>query len=196
MNLHDTLFPETRAALLGLCLLNPNRRFFLREIIRRLGSGRSTVQSEVQRLTETGILTSHREGRRLYYQANQESPVYPSLQELLQITIGPVGRIRVVLAPLEQRIDLAFVYGSMARYQATDASDIDLMLIGDIGFGEVCDLLSPAEKQLEREINPSVYPAHEFREKNSKGNSFLRTVRQQPKLFVIGCTKDLDHLDP
>jgi hypothetical protein len=36
----------------------------------------SSLQREPQDLTDAGILKSHRQGRMVYYQANQDSPLY------------------------------------------------------------------------------------------------------------------------
>jgi predicted nucleotidyltransferase len=61
------------------------------------------------------------------------------------------------LAPLFERIRLAFVYGSMPRGDEDASSDVDLMVIGEVSFADVVSALSDSESKLGREINPTVY---------------------------------------
>ena len=88
------------------------------------------------------------------------------------------------LDPLRRKINLAFVYGSVARSTETEQSDIDLMVVGRVDFGTVVSKLSEAQKTLSREINPTVYSVKAFRDK-LQGN-FLKTVLSERKLFIIG----------
>jgi predicted nucleotidyltransferase len=85
---------------------------------------------------------------------------------------------------LRKKINLAFVYGSVARSGETESSDVDLMVVGKVDFSAVVEKLADAQKILNREINPTVYSVKEFRGK-VRGN-FLKTVLADKKLFIIG----------
>jgi predicted nucleotidyltransferase len=63
---------------------------------------------------------------------------------------------------LAPEIQIAFVYGSVARQQERANSDVDLMVVGNAPFGEVVSALGPAQKTLGREINPTVFAATSF----------------------------------
>jgi predicted nucleotidyltransferase len=96
------------------------------------------------------------------------------------------------LAPLQNKINLAFVYGSVARSRETESSDVDLMVVGHVDFGDVVENLAGAQKILNREINPTVYSVKEFRKKVRE--NFLKTVLSDKKLFIIGDEDDLREL--
>jgi predicted nucleotidyltransferase len=96
------------------------------------------------------------------------------------------------LRPLEDRINVAFVYGSVARSRETEHSDVDLMVVGKVDFDEVVERLGDAERVLNREINPTVYSIREFIKK-LRGN-FLKNVVLEKKLFIIGDKDDLSDL--
>lgn len=98
------------------------------------------------------------------------------------------------LAPLGNKINVAFVYGSIARLRETPESDIDLMVIGKVDFSSVVATLSEAQKILNREINPTVYSVREFLTK--MGGTFLTTILAGRKLFIIGDENDLRELGP
>ena len=93
------------------------------------------------------------------------------------------------LDPLRQRINRAFVYGSIARSRETESSNVDLMIVGTVDFDEVVASLAGAEKTLNREVNPTVYASREFGKK-VRGN-FLKSVLVDKKLFIIGDEVDL-----
>jgi len=191
MQLHEALFSKTRCAVLALFLLNPNRRFFVREVVARLGFGHGTVQKELERLTKAGVLSSWRDGMHRFYQANTECAVYEDLKRVLDLTVGPVGRLREALRPLQGDITVAFIYGSVAQDAAVDDSDVDLMVVGTTTLDALVRVLRPVEEALGREVNPSVYPAVEFKERLAGGNPFLKNVMDGPKKIVIG---DIDEL--
>ena len=74
---------------------------------------------------------------------------------------------------------------------ASGSPSADLMIVGDATFDEVVLRLGDAQKRLRREINPTIYPAREFRAKVASGNHFLASVVQSKKLFVFGSENDL-----
>ena len=123
-------------------------------------------------------------GARTLYSANQESPVFAEMKSLVTKTVGMHDVLLAALDPLRKRINLAFVYGSVARSGETERSDVDLMVVGKVNFGTVVGKLADAQKILNREINPTVYSVSEFRVK-VRGN-FLKTVLAEKKLFIIG----------
>jgi predicted nucleotidyltransferase len=102
--------------------------------------------------------------------------------------------LKDALAPLAERIRLAFVYGSIARGAETGSSDVDLMVVGEVGFTDVVSALGESESKLGREVNPTVYGPREFREKVAAKNHFLSTVAKEKKLFVIGDEREFRRL--
>ena len=189
-----TLFGKTRRAVLGLLLLHPDRSFYVQELIRSAGAGHGAVQRELKQLSEAGILTRERRGRQVHYQANRSCPVFQELRSVMMKTAGMADVLRNALRPIADDIRLAFVYGSMATGQDDGTSDIDLMVIGDIEFTTVVQNLQGAQEKLDREINPTVYPVAEFKEKVQAGHHFVTRVVEGPKLFITGDENELGTL--
>ncbi|MBL8708655.1 MAG: hypothetical protein JNL25_05645 [Rhodospirillaceae bacterium] len=189
--LSDALFSRVQARVLGILFGAPDSDFPITEIIARAGSGRGAVQRELKRLTDAGIVALNVRGSRKLYQANRESPIFPELHQLILKTIGVVDPIREALAPYRSSIACAFVYGSIARSQESAKSDIDLMIIGNPGYGEIFGALQPAEKLLARPINPTLMTRDEWQRKVGQRSGFMASVLDQPKLFVIGAEDDL-----
>lgn len=179
---------------MSLLLMDSGRRWHLRDVVRRTGCGIGTVRRELVGLTACGILTATRDGNRTYYQASTECPIHIELAAIIRKTSGLADVLRAALTPLAPRVRIAFIYGSQAREQAKPGSDVDLMVIGEVGFGAVVAALSKAQDALGREVNPTVYSPEEFRAKSVAGHHFLRTVLREPKVLLIGEADDLGEL--
>lgn len=188
------LFGQTRTAILSLLYGHPDESFYLRQLVRETGAGNGAVQREVRQLSDAGLIVRKTVGNLVFYQANRKSPVFSELRGLLLKTAGVRDVLREALAPLKNRIEVAFVYGSIAAQRDRAESDVDLMIVGDATFDEVVPRLSGAGKKLRREINPTIYPVREFRSKLDSGNHFLTSVLQSKKLFIFGNENDLREL--
>lgn len=188
----DALFTKTQQQVLALLYGEPSKSFYTNQIVRWAGMGRGTVRRELDKLSTAGLLLVSRKGNQLHYQANPDSPAYPELVSLVRKTFGIANVLTEALKPIKSSINLAFVYGSMAKGTEGAASDIDLMLVGDsLSYAAVMDLLIPAEKQLARPINPSIYTSADFDNKLEQNLSFLKRVMQQEKIMVFGSINDI-----
>lgn len=192
--LETLLGSRLRAALLGWLFCHPDERFFVRQLAGLLGEDSTNVSRELARLSDLGLLTVSREGQQKYYQVDRSSAVYPELRGLVLKTAGLGDQLREALKPLSARIDLAFVYGSVASGKADAASDVDVLVIGEVTSSELVEVLGPLQNRIGREVNPAVYPLAEFQEKTAMGHRFLTSVIAGPKLFLIGTQNELEHL--
>jgi len=184
--LGDVLFGRNRGRILELLFGNPEQFYYLRQIAAAIGTQPGTVAPELALLTDLGLLVSHRIGKRLFYRANQQSAIFPELKTLLAKTVGVFQLLRSALEPLADRIQLAFVYGSLARREETAQSDVDLMVVGQVELEEVLARLQKVEQQIQRPINPTLYSSKEFRAKLASGNHFVKSVVRGPKVVIVG----------
>ncbi len=189
-----SLFGHTRSALLAMLYGHADQSFYVRQLVRAVGAGHGALQRELKYMTEMGLVLRKTQGNQVLYQANSQSPIFSEIKGLITKTVGIHDVIRSALVSLEPKIQIAFVYGSVARQKERANSDVDLMVLGDASFSEVVSALGPAQKALGREINPTVFPASEFRSKLAAGNHFLRSVMKEKRLFVLGTENELTKL--
>jgi len=192
--LGSLLFGETRRAILALLYGHSDEQFYLRELVRRTETALGAAQRELTLLTSGGLVQRVRRGNQVYYQANASNPIFAELKSILTKTTGVRDVIQKALEPLLARIKVAFVYGSVAKGEETMSSDIDLMVIGDVEFREVVSCLTDIENKLGREINPTVYPPEEYKNKLREKNHFLTSTLREKKIFVIGDEDELRRL--
>lgn len=186
-SLADALFTTTQQRVLGCLFGQPDRSFYFTELIKLTGAGSGAVQRELKQLTDSGLLTMSRVGNQKHYQANAAAPIYEELSGIVRKTFGLAGPLREALEPLAEKIDAAFVFGSVAKRSDTAASDIDLLLISDeLAYSDLFLALDAVSAQLGRTVNPTLYTRKELMRKHKDGESFVRRVMEQPKLWVIG----------
>jgi predicted nucleotidyltransferase len=189
--LSSILFSQYRSRVLGLLLLHPEQAYYLRQIARLTGTAPGTMQRELIKLEEAELVTVKKIGNQTHYQANRSSPIFEELASILRKTSGLVDVLLQGLLPLENQIQCAFVFGSTAGGKTTASSDIDIMLIGDLEFGEVVAALHPYQEILGREINPKVFTSKEWTKLMQDNGAFIRDVLSKPKLYIIGNEHDL-----
>jgi len=190
--LSKTLFGQTRGAVLRILYGHVGESFYLRQLARQTNITLGAVQRELRQLVEADLAVRKTVGHQTFYSANQASPVFEEMRSLVAKTVGIHDVLLEALRPVEAKISLAFVYGSTARSRESTESDVDLMIVGRVHFADVIELLAPAQKTLNREINPTVYSTKEFLSKMRE--NFLKTVLTEKKLFIIGDESDLREL--
>ena len=189
----SALFPKVRQRVLAVLFGNPNRSFYANELIALAQSGTGAVQRELATLSEAGLLTVKRQGNQKHYQANADAPVFAELRGLVLKTVGLADVLRAALAPLAPQIELAFVYGSVAKQQDTADSDIDVMIVSTgLGYADVFGALESATATLGRKVNPTLYTPAEMTKRMSQDNAFVTRVLRQPKIWLIGNEEQLN----
>ncbi|HMC31797.1 MAG TPA: nucleotidyltransferase domain-containing protein [Candidatus Angelobacter sp.] len=189
--LSDILFGQIRGRVLALLYGWVDKAFYVRQIARNVRASAGAVRRELEKLAAVDLLIRTSVGNLVFYQVNQRHPVFAEMQALVNKTVGIFNILYSTLEPLTERIAVAFVYGSVARQEEKAASDIDLMILGDVELDDVLARLSDTEITLGRAVNPTVYSAHEFRAKLEEGNHFLNSVLNGNKVFLIGNEDEL-----
>ncbi len=188
----DALFPKTRQAILAATFREPQKWWYMRELARHLRLTPSSLQRELDHLVRGGILRQKHEGKHVYFQAVTDSPIFEELRGLILKTVGLADVIRGVLKPFADRIQWAFIYGSIARAEEHGASDVDLMIIGRVGLAAISSPLRKTEQKLHRAINPTIYTADQFKSKIKANDQFVTTVLRSKKIFLLGDAREFD----
>lgn len=186
-SLADALFTSTQQRLLGLLFGQPERSFFVTELIELADVGRGAVQRELARLARSELVLIERHGTQKHYRANPDAPIYKELCSIVNKTVGIEQHVRTALAPLMERLSLALIYGSVAKHADTASSDIDLLVVSDeLTLEDLYATLSVVEQQLGRQVNPTLYTDSEFRKRRSGNNPFLGRVLAGPIKILEG----------
>jgi predicted nucleotidyltransferase len=186
MSLAHAIFTDRQSRLFRWLFGQPERSFFLNELLRLTGLGSASLQQELKRLTAAGVVLSTRRGNLREFKANPASPLFAELVSLTRKTCGVQAVLIQALEPLRDKLAHAWIYGSMAKQQDTSGSDVDVMLVGvDLSLAEVLQHLQPAEQALGRKVNPSCYTLKEFMFRRAEPDSFVNKVLAQPVIPLL-----------
>jgi predicted nucleotidyltransferase len=191
MSIATALFSDSQSRVLQWLFGQPERDFHLSELRRLTGLGSASLQRELNRLAEAGLVHSERVGNLRRFKANSKSPVYGELVGLTRKTLGIEPMLREALLPLASDLEAAWVYGSVAKQTDTARSDIDVMLVGkNLRLAKILELLVPLEAQLGRKINPTCYTPVEFKRRRAERDSFVNRVLAQPVIALTEKTHE------
>lgn len=191
--LAEILSSRVRSEIFRLLYGVKPQELYMRELERRSGFSIGTIQSEVKKLLRLDLLKKRHDGNRTYYSANKEHPLYFDIRNLVLKTIGLVDILRDALKE-SHAIKMAFVFGSIARQEEKAASDIDLMVLGDITLRQLSNMLVGISDQLSREVNPHALQLEEFIKRKAAGDPFVTRLCEESKIFIVGAENDFEAL--
>lgn len=187
MSLARAVFSDRQARLFRWLFGQPERTFFLNELLRLSGLSSASLQQELKRLTESGLVQCARKGNLRVFRANPDSPLFPELVSITRKTCGVAEVVMHSLEPIRTKLYRALIYGSVAKQEENAGSDIDLMLVSmDLTLAVALQHLESAENTLGRKVNPTCYTVKEFEQRRLDPGSFVSKVLAQPVIDLLG----------
>ena len=189
------LFPNPAVAdALAILLLHPDRQFFQKEIADEIACTSLQAQRALSRIEDAGLAIVRRTGKHVFYQANRNHLAYEGLRLGLRAVLGVVPALKAALDELGSAVTFAFVFGSIASGMDGLESDVDVLVIGDVGLRRVAEVLGPVSRRYKREINPVVMSLTELRVKQNNHNAFVTRVLEGPKLWLSGDEHEFERM--
>lgn len=190
--LEQLLGSKGRVAILR-CLFDGRRaQSHIREMARKYGLSAPSLMREAKSLVRMGVLSEIKDGNRVDYLANVESPLYEVLRQLVEKTAGAEVVLSEVFA--DSDTDAVFIYGSRAKGTERTDSDYDLFVVGREGLRSISNRVHRAAEKIDVEINPYVISSDEFRNRLKSGDHFVTEVMASPKRFLKGSQDELARL--
>lgn len=181
---------KSRIEIITWFVSHPGERFHYLQLDKLLATSRSSLQKELKRLEVGGLLCSRKEGNIRFYWVNQDYPLYPELKSIVFKTVGLADFLRDSLFAIGT-VEVALVYGSVAKNVEDMSSDVDLLVVGDIELDALHEAIDTAEHSISREINPTVFTRSEWAGRVRIGQAFAADILAHPKIFLIGDEDEL-----
>ncbi len=186
-NLWNALFTRTQRQVLSLMFGHPERSYYANEVVRIAGVGTGSVQRELARLSECGLLTVIRIGNQKHYQANSASPIYIELRNIVLKTFGALDQLRTALSGFDGEIRLAFMYGPEVKSPVPAAHDINIVIVSDsLEYADVVGGLTGTENRIGRTIHPLLFKCGEFESLWAERNENVPGILTQPRIMLVG----------
>lgn len=175
----DSLFSgliasKTRIKLLTRFFFNPKIRAYLRELSKELNVSTNAVREELNQLTQTQLLNAERNGRQVYYRANQDHPLYPELKSMVSKAMG-IDRVIDSIVTRLGDLEKAYLIDDYA--EGKDTGIVDLLLVGNINQYQLSDLSRKTERYIKRKIRSLVLSREEF-------DALLPKIKQKPRVLI------------
>lgn len=186
-NLWNALFTRTQRQVLSLMFGFPERSFYANEVVRLAGVGTGSVQRELKRLSEAGLLTVTRIGNQKHYQANSDSPIFSELQSIVLKTFGAIDQLRQAVGKLPGEVSLAMIYGPGAQGIQQKMHDINLLLVSDnLDYPELVSRLTDVENRIGRTVHVLLLTQQEFKTLQADRHESIISILNQPRVMLAG----------
>lgn len=152
---------KMKVRLLMRLFLDPGLQSYVRELAEEMDVSPSQVKTELDNLSQAGLLESEKSGRQIFYRANKKHPLFPELQSMVRKALGMDSILESIVSRLGN-LERAFLIDDYA--QGKDSGLIDLVLVGDIDKQNLDDLVGKTELYIERKIRTLVMTAKDYRE--------------------------------
>lgn len=182
--LNSLFTSEARIKILDVLLFRAEKGLHLREIARRTGVIPTYAKKELERLAETGIVNFSKVGNLNVFAINKGCPIFKELRSIFLKTYSFVYLAATRLKKFDA--EYALVYGSFAAAAEKPASDIDLLIVGNVEEAKVSAIISRMEEDAGREVNYILWSREEFRKKIAEKNKFLLAIIKKPFQMIIG----------
>jgi predicted nucleotidyltransferase len=182
----EVLFGAYRRKILSLMLLHADESFYVREIGRLTGVPPGSLHRELKLLSDAGLLQRTAAGNQVRYQVDRTCPIHDELAGIFRKTAGLADVLRDALAPLAGRIQLAFIFGSVAQGKEGATSDVDVLVVGSVSFAAVVEAVGAASERLRRSVNPVVMTKTAFSGKVASRDRFVSRVLHEPVIMLMG----------
>lgn len=181
---------KSRLKLLTWFVTHPDERFYYRQLFHLLGIPHSAIQKELEGLTEAGFLCTTKQAGIRYYWVNKDLAIYPELKSIIFKTVGLADFLKDSLAEIGQ-VEVALVFGSVAKNVEDVRSDVDLLVVGEIDQDALHEAIDTAEQAIGREINPTTFTRAEWQERVQRGQAFATDILAGSKIYLIGDEDEL-----
>src|SRR3989338_3629286 len=185
--LEQLITSKTRIRILTLLMFNRDKEYHLREIARLIDISPKYVGKELEKLLKINLVNKYEKGNLNIYSINKKSII---LNELRQMFIKTDYLGEIIKKELEDKVKYAFIYGSFAKGEETEASDIDLFVVGDIKEDELIKIIQRIEKIVTREVNYVLWNEKTFKQR-AKGHNLLKTIKTSKIIMLIGDEDEL-----
>lgn len=188
--LEDLIVSKVRVKVLTLFLLNPNKIFYVREIVRKIKEEINAVRRELSHLEKAKMVKSERRANRLYYLFRRDYPLYFELLEIVNKAYGLGGEILKQRAKLG-KIKFVMLSGKFIRDKERGPEDVDLLVVGNVVLPQLSQIIRAEELRRDREINYTVMSEEEFNFRKKRRDPFVLRILSRSRIMIIGDEEEL-----
>jgi hypothetical protein len=183
--LQELLVSEVRLKILKLFVLNPEKSYHVRAVVRAVGAEINAVRRELENLTNINLLRRRQSSNKIFYTVDTAHMFYGDLLGLLAKEEGLGADILKNIRNLGD-MQFAVISKGFLRGRAASPLDVDLFIVGNVKMEVLEGLLKIHQDKVGREINYSVMTDDEFRHRKRSNDQFVVRFLTQSHTMLIG----------
>lgn len=163
MSAVDFLFSERQQRMLAALVVHPERQYGTNELLAIGGSGVGAGRNVIKAFDRAGIIKKSARGNQVVYSIDVAHPIHPELRSICLKTFGMSDAVANELQQFADRIQTAFIFGSIVDGNERADSDVDLMIVGDLDVFELGEAIERLQSTLGRQIDLNLHTPDEWR---------------------------------
>ena len=168
VQLFELLSSKSVSVVLGFFLGHPTTEIYAEKLRGKIKISKKSLFDALAKLEKESLLASKRVGRVKTYSLNREKPVVKQLKIL-----HSVSRLEPLLGGFRGHAEV-YLFGSAARGEDTETSDIDLLVIGKTERSTAARIL----KDEMRQIRPVIMTALEYSRLSRADPAFYERIEK------------------
>lgn len=183
---------KCRVKILKIFLLNPDKKYYTRQLARELKLQVNAVRRELENLTKIGLIEPVRIDDKIdnkskvakkYYQALSTNLLFDDLKSLFSKTQllscqDFIDELQKMYTPKFLMLSGFFVGDNKAK--------TDLLLVGNFNKNKLMELISNLEKELNNEVNYTIMNQAEFIYRRQIVDRFLNDLLRRKNIIITG----------
>jgi predicted transcriptional regulator len=179
---------KTRSRLLQLFLKQPNEKYFVRELTRKIDAQLNSVRRELNNLVELGIVevtdpedADGKVDRKKYYKVNKHFTLFDELRSLFTKASVMIQQDLVKAVIEGQPVQALILSGS---FVGSTESETDMLIVGSPEPKALQERIGEFETALGREINYTVMATDEYLYRRDISDRFLASIMDSDNVVI------------
>lgn len=183
--LKNLFVSDVRVKILKLFLLNPDKQYHVRAVVRAVNAEINAVRRELENLHEIKLLTRRQSSNRIYYKVDPEHIFF---SDLISLFSKEEGLGSMILKEMKNLGDIEYAVLSKAFLRGRQSSvlDVDLFIVGEPRLDVLEKIIKDFESKSGREVNFSVMDSEQFKYRKRTNDQFVIRVLAQGRTMLTG----------
>ncbi len=181
---------KVRLKILKQYLLNTDKEYHIRQLVRLLNEEINAVRRELKNLEAFGLLKSKKQTNKIVYSLNPNSPFIYELKAMILKDSDELKLIAKVLGSINN-IELAVITEAYMVKKYSCDSDIDLLIIGKPDINKLTKEMNSVEKELGRELKMAVLTKEDFDYRKKRREKLILDIVEKDKIVLLGSPNNI-----
>jgi len=152
---------------------NPTQKFSQIKIRKKIKLAKATATKWLDKITKENLILVEKQGPTKFYELNRENNLIKQLKILHNLSY--LNEVRNLAQKFNSE---SYLYGSSARGEDVEESDIDILIIGKVKKEEIIKEIEKLSSKIKKEIKTEIFSDVEWSQMARKDPAFYERVEK------------------